>query len=266
MKRIFILVMLFTGLTCVAQMPAPMNKPATEDPLKIKFKDKEKRKVVTLEFNYDLQNPGGDMAKRFGTNSAVGFGTSVKTKRNFTLGGEFGFMFGSDVKENTILDKLLNGSGNIIGITGQYARVTISERGYFFLGKAGKVIPVFKYNKNSGFMLSAGVGFIQHKIRIAAPDNDLPSLNKDYKKGYDRLTNGLLVNGFAGFYYLDKKHFVNFYIGYNYMQGFTQSRRDWNYDTMSQDNTKRKDVLQGFRIGWIIPIYPSAKTDEFIFY
>lgn len=265
MRAFYLLLGLLLGITVLAQQPTPMKKPS-DDPLKIKFRGTEKRKVVNLSFNYDFQSPSMDMAKRFGNNSALGIGCFVKTKSNLIWGGELSFMFGPNVKENTILDSLTNSSGNVIGINGGYSRLGLSERGYFLMSKVGKVIPVLKQNKNSGFIVSGGVGFMQHKLKITAPDGDVPALSKAYKKGYDRLTNGLVLNGFVGIYYLDRKHFINFYAGYNYLYGFTQSRRDWNFDTMTQDKQKRNDVLSGFRFGWIIPIYPSSKTDEYIFY
>lgn len=265
MRGFYLLLLILATGVVYAQLPAPMKKPA-DDPLKLKFKGSEKRRVVNLCFNYDFQSPAQDMAKRFGNSSAIGIGCLVKTKSNFIWGGEFSFMFGSNVKEYTILDSVLNSTGNLIGVGGTYTDFSISQRGYFLMGRVGKVIPVLKNNKNSGFIISGGVGFMQHKIKITASETDIPYLNKDYKKGYDRLSNGLLLNGFAGVYYLDRKHFINFYAGYNYMHAFTQNRRDWNFDTMAQDKQKRNDVLSGFRIGWIIPLYPSSKTDEYIFY
>lgn len=257
----FSLVAVFTQ---AQQTPAPAAPKPVED--KAKFRPDEIRRVVNLQVTYDYQIPSADMAKRFGNNSAIGFGSFFKDKKNFFYGIEGAFMFGGDVKETGILDSLRNSDYRIIGINGAYSNITISQRGYFLLAKGGKVFPVFKRNRNSGIMVSGGVGFMQHKIRIAVPDNNVPLLDKEERKGYDRLTNGLTLNQFVGFYYLDREKFINFYVGYNLMQGFTQSRRDWNYDTRTQDTQKRMDMLGGVRFGWIIPIYPSSKTDEYIFY
>jgi hypothetical protein len=92
-------------------------------------------------------------------------------------------MFGGDVKETGILDSLRNSDYRIIGINGAYSNITISQRGYFLLAKGGKVFPVFKRNRNSGIMVSGGVGFMQHKIRIAVPDNNVPLLDKEAAQG-----------------------------------------------------------------------------------
>jgi hypothetical protein len=261
----------FTLGLCLALLQASAQQNPLPAPIKgadenARFRADEIRRVVNLQFTYDYQVPSRDMADRFGSNSAIGFGSFFKDKKNFFYGIEGAFMFGSNVKENGILDSLRNSDFRIIGINGGYSNITLSQRGYFFLAKGGKIIPLFKRNRNSGIMISGGVGFMQHKIRIAVPDNNVPLLDKEYRKGYDRLTNGLVLNEFIGFYYLDRKKFINFYVGYNLMQGFTQSRRDWNYDTRTQDTQKRIDQLGGIRFGWIIPIYPAAKTDEYIFY
>lgn len=265
LKRVFTLILFSVAFEAVAQQaplpPAPKGKDDNA-----RFRPDEIRRVVNLQVTYDYQIPSRDMAQRFGNNSAIGFGSFFKDKKNFFYGIEGAFMFGSNVKENGILDSLRNSDFRVIGINGGYSNITLSQRGYFFLAKGGKVFPIFKRNRNSGIMVSGGVGFLQHKIRIAVPDNNVPLLDKEYRKGYDRLTNGLVLNEFIGFYYLDRKKFINFYVGYNLMQGFTQSRRDWNYDTRTQDTQKRIDQLGGIRFGWIIPIYPAAKTDEYIFY
>ncbi len=204
--------------------------------------------------SYSFQIPGGDMAKRFGNNSNIGVHFTFKTKNNWILSAEGNFLFGDKVKE-PILDSLKSSNGEIINEFGEYARVVLSERGLFFAGSIGKLIPVWGPNKNSGIMITAGAGFLQHKIRIETEGNNVPALFGDYSKGYDRLSNGFALKQFVGYLYLGKRKLYNFFIGIEFWQAFTKNRRDYNFDMMKKDDTLKKDFLYSFKFGWILPIY-----------
>ena len=114
-------------------------------------------------------------------------------------------------------------------------------------------------------LVNVGVGLIQHKIRIEVIGNNIPQLSKEYKKGYDRLSNGLLLTQSVGYLYLSTNRLLNFYIGVECMEGFTQSRRSFDYDLMKQDTKKRLDVLYGGKIAWILPLYKKA-PQSFYYY
>ncbi|MEO1715307.1 MAG: hypothetical protein AAFU60_18420, partial [Bacteroidota bacterium] len=58
---------------------------------------------------------------------------------------------------------------------------------------------------------------------------------------------------------------VNFYAGFEIMEGFTVNRRSFNFDTQMADTTPRLDILYGFRLGWTLPFYVGENTEE-IFY
>jgi hypothetical protein len=110
------------------------------------------------------------------------------------------------------------------------------------------------------------MGLFQHKIRIQDdPQVVVSSLAGDYKKGYDRLTNGLAITEFIGYQHFAKNRLINFYAGIELTQGFTQNRRDYNFDTFERDDAKRFDGLVGFKLGWVLPFYLSDNPDE-IFY
>lgn len=211
-----------------------------------------------LQFDYGVQVPANDMAKRFGTNSAFGFGYYYKSKTNWIIGGEFQFITGSKVKENNILDSLVTSSGHAIDLEGNLVQMEFSERGYSTFAKVGKIFPTNE-NENSGFIFTAGVGFLQHKIRMRVPDN-IPQLGDDYVKGYDRLTNGLALKQFFGYQFLDPRLRFNYYIGIEAVQGFTKNRRSYNYDTRMRDDSERFDTFYGLRFGMLFPIY--RKTQE----
>ncbi len=207
---------------------------------------------------YSFQLPGGDMADRFGWNSMIEGSYSYKLKSSWMLSLNGGFIFGNQLKETGILKNLLNENGSILGDDGQFADVRMFERGYVISAAAGKILTWKKPNPNSGLLLSAGPVFIQHKIRIETIGNTIPQLDKEYKKGYDRLTNGVGLHEIIGYYYFGNKYLVNFYFGFEFIQAITKNRRDYNFDTMSRDDKTRLDLLFGIRAGWMLPVYKKA--------
>lgn len=218
-----------------------------------------------LSFSYALQAPAGDMADRFGPNNNLGVSFYFKLSHNYLLGVEGNYLFGGSIREDTILNYLYTQSGGLIGTDGFYETVFLFERGTAFWGKFGKIIPVFHSNPNSGLTLLAGAGFLQHRIKLSSPNETLPYVLNEYAKGYDRLTNGFALSQYVGFTHLDKRKLVNFTIGLEAMEGFTQSRRDWNFDQMKKDSAKRLDVLIGLKIGWILPFYGSGEERVYTF-
>jgi len=215
---------------------------------------------------YTLQAPGGDLKTRFGLNSNIGGSFLYKHKSNVFFEINSNFIFGDALEEEsrTILDGVTDSEGHIINEHGEFAKVVLSERGFFVGGRLGYIFPVLKGNPNSGIMFSAGGGLLQHKIRIDNDGNNAPQILDDYKKGYDKLTNGFALTEFVGFVYFGKKHLVNFYFGVEFYQAFTQSRRSYDFNLMAPDTQKRKDLLSGIKVGWIIPIY-KRMPDPFYF-
>ncbi|MBP6334271.1 MAG: hypothetical protein KA444_02275 [Bacteroidia bacterium] len=201
------------------------------------------------------QFPGGDLSDRFGNNMNVGGFFQWKTKSNLIFGIEGQFIFGNTVKEDDILNSLATDQGGIIASDGSFADVILYERGYKFDFKVGKIFPVIGPNKNSGLLATVSSGILQHKIRIENQSSAVPSIEDDYKKGYDRLSNGLSVSAFLGYVNYSNHRMVNFYAGFELTKGFTQNRRSFNYDTREHDARKRNDLLLGIRVGWMIPIY-----------
>ncbi len=208
---------------------------------------------------YIYQFPGGDLADRFGNNSNVGAGFNFKLSGNWLVGAEGGFIFGGQVKQDSLFKDLLHPDNLLFGLEGLPANVTLSERGFEFQARGGKILPLFGPNPNSGILVSAGIGFIQHKIRIQVNKefeaNTLPQLDKQYRKGYDRLSNGLNTTQFLGYVFLGNNKMINFYFGFEFTQGWTKNRRSFNFDTREQDTRQRQDFFYGLKAGWIIPIY-----------
>jgi hypothetical protein len=225
----------------------------------------EKSAMPFFSFSYAVQYPQADLAERFGWNSNFGAGFMYKTQSGWLWGIDAQYLFGNHLKEDSIIDGLRTRNGEIINQYGEYANILMSQRGYYMAGRFGKLININKKNPNSGIVIIGDVGFLEHKIRIENQGNTTPQLSGDYVKGYDRLTNGLALKGFAGYMHFGKSQFANFYVGVEYYHCQTQNRRSWNFDTMSQDLRKRKDNLAGIRIGWIIPIYRNVEDSYFTY-
>jgi hypothetical protein len=216
---------------------------------------------------YSFQVPGGDLADRFGTSSTIGGGFRYKTASNWLFDGEFSFIFGGEVKnEDELMSNLRTETGEIIDMSGNFGFVTTYERGYHINFKFGKVIPVLSPNPNSGIVLMGGVGYLQHKIRIQVENNNIPQLDGDYKKGYDRLAGGPSLTEFVGYLYLSDNRLLNFYGGLEFVQGWTKPLRDVNFDTMEPDPIQnRLDLFTGIKLGWIIPIF-QRQPEKFYYY
>ena len=218
--------------------------------------------AILINASYHYNQPLADLKNRFGDNMAVSLEGYYKTTKNYFLGVSGSFLFGSTIKEE-IMENLKTSSGQIISEDGFYADVVLMQRGFTANLHIGKLIPVLSPNPNSGFLFMTGLSFLQHKIRIENQYDDVPYLSEDYKKGYDRLSNGIGYNAFVGYVFLDNRKLINFFGGFEFTHAFTKNRRSYNYDTMTKDNSLRNDIFYGLKIGWILPFYDRVPNDYY---
>ena len=215
---------------------------------------------------YAYQIPGHDLADRFGHNSMIGGGFHYKFKSNLIAGIEGGFMFSENVKnQDQYLKMIATADGFVISEGGTYAGVFFHQRGFNIQARFGGIIPAFGPNPNSGILLLGGAGMLQHKIRIEVEEHSAPQLRDNYRKGYDRLTNGPSTSQFIGFVHFHNSRTINFMVGLEFTQAWTQSRRPWDFDRMQADNKKRFDSLWGIRLGWVLPLYKRAPQEYYYF-
>lgn len=215
---------------------------------------------------YSYQFPGGDMQERYGSNSTIGPGFQVKTKSNWIIGAEADFIFGNNVKYGfSIFDDIMTSEGNIINADGVPAVVALFERGWIFSGKFGKLFSVLSPNPNSGILLYGTLGYMQHKIRIEVENENAPQLKDDYKRGYDRLCGGFTVSEGLGYMFLGNSRIWNLYLGVEFYQAWTSSKRNYIFDLHGPDKEKRFDMLIGPKALWIIPIHKRA-PQEYYYY
>lgn len=224
------------------------------------------RNSVLFCFNYGRQVPVGVLSKRFGGSNTVGFTTAYKFGNNYQIQSGINAIFSGKVKENGIFDTMVGSTGYLVDVNGNLAEIKMYERGIIWHLDVGKVIPINKFETNSGILLTAGAGFMQHYIKYTFQRTVLPQLEGEYAKGYDRLTNGLMLRGFAGYQRIDPKAMLNFVAGIEILNGFTKNRRSFNFDTRTADNTSRNDLMLGLKVGVMISISGrktgTSKGDE----
>ncbi|MCS6916728.1 MAG: hypothetical protein NZM08_03495, partial [Chitinophagales bacterium] len=212
-----------------------------------------------LQVHYARHWPFADLADRFGSNNAIGGAVKRKTSRNWLWSLEGSYLFSGNIKEDTIVDGLLTSEGFFIGLNGLASSVLLFERGFTFHLNGGKLFALSSSRPNSGLQVMAGVGILQHKIKIEDPDQNVPYVTGEYAKGYDRLTNGWALRQYIGYLNLDERRRLNFEIGIEALQGFTRNRRPWNFDQMKKDDRRRLDVLLGLRLTWMLPFYGRSE-------
>ena len=221
--------------------------------------------AVMIGASYTYQFAEGDMKDRYGNNSLVGGFVAYKTKKNFIIGIEGNFLFGGKVKELQLFQLISIDGLNLITPDGTIKTPQVTERGFVVKAYAGKIIPFAKPNKNSGILVTMGLGFIQHRIRIEFGSQEIPYLTKEYQKGYDRLTNGVILVPFLGYQYMSNNRRINFYAGFEASVGFTKGQRKWNFDTNTPGDGKRLDVFLGLKAAWVLPIYFKS-TEKYFYY
>ncbi len=219
--------------------------------------------LIAMNFQFGAGVPAGDLSDRFGTTLSIGTGMDLITeKNNFIFGWKGDFHFGNTVKDNILGGLAPEGFifGNGLSPATELRR---AQRGFYLGGHIGKIFPLSSQNTRSGLRITLGAGLLQHKIRLQQdPSNFVNQIAGDYAKGYDRLSNGLALRQFVGYQLLGNDKLVNFTIGLEFIQGFTQNRRSFNIDEMRADTDKRLDLLIGVKVGWTLPFYIGESTGE----
>ncbi len=247
-KYFFAFISIFFCLTAEAKLP-------TDTTASIK-------KMVGFVGCGDL--PLADFAKRFGPYTKVGASFHKKTATNWLIGAKFTYMLGTQIKEPRFLNNLATQAGGTITAGGALNILRLYQQGYYIGLEFGKIIPKWQANTNSGPIVLANMGFVQHKIKVYDRDNQFPQLKGDYSKGYDRLTNGVYAEAVLGYAYFGTKRNINGMLGLTVNVGSTQGRREWWFDTQTSGLDKRIDASTGLVFIWWIPF--QQKKVEDIYY
>ena len=241
------------------------NAQKTEE-VKKRKKTFEPNNTVIIAPIYTAQFPFGNMGGRFGFNSLFGMHIAYKTKKNWIVGGEGSFLFGTTVRENYVLDNISLPSGQLIGQTNALIRPKLQEMGASLKFTFGKVVPLSEKYPDAGLLFLTGFGFLSHKIAINVKSSTLPQLDKTYRKGYDRMANGPVISQFIGGIFMARRKYVSAYAGLQFDVAFTQGRRPYDFYAMKPMNDKRIDMFLGIRVGWVIPVFTQTSEKEYYYY
>ncbi len=206
-----------------------------------------------IQFNYTFQVPINELAIDFGTNSALGL-SFLNNKNDFLFGLDANFIFGNNVKNDSLLQTISTEEGWLINASGELDTILLYERGWnshILFGKS------FRFDENylTGIYIYGGIGYLQYKIRLESNKTDLPQIDEDYIKGYDKFTNGISTKLCVDYMYFSKRNFVKYNIGVEFINAFTKNRRSYDFAAMEEyDNNLKIDQLVGLKFGIIIPI------------
>ncbi|NND34989.1 MAG: hypothetical protein HKN76_20555 [Saprospiraceae bacterium] len=206
---------------------------------------------LLLSAHYGWGTPGKDLANRFGTHFMLGGSVAFLSKRDLYFSLDYSLVFGNKVKED-VLSNLRTVEGGIIGRDMQFASIFLRERAHLWSANGGYFFRLAQ--RHSGFLLSGGLGYLQHKIRIVDDFDSVVQVSGPYRKGYDRLSGGLSLIQSLTYLYLSKDKLINFYINLQLVEAFTKDLRGVNYN-QSPLISDRTDLLASIKVGWVMPIY-----------
>lgn len=221
--------------------------------------------AVLAKMGFSYHFTGGDLNDRFGAFPGITGGLAyIFPSGKWSLTAQYTYRYGSNVKED-VLANLRNERGIVVGIDGFPADLFLRQRAYS--GMIG-LNRLYRLNPNQNLfwlVVGGGVGYMQHWIRLQDDRNTAAQINGLYEYGYDRMTRGLSLHQYVGIQYLSSNKRVNFFAGIELVQGFTAGVRKWDFDRRSEPESNRIDLLNGIRVGWILPFYLNVNT-EVIFY
>ena len=220
--------------------------------------------TVVSAINYKFNLTSGDLSDLWGFNHEVGISVDNKFQNNLTLGFNAGFIFGNQLKDTTIFEDVVNSFGTVTALSGAPGQILYLMRGMTANINAGYVFNKLGNNPNSGLWIQGGAGLLMHKIRIESLYDDVPQLEGDYRKGYDRLHMGFACREFIGYLFQADQRFLNFYAGFEFIQGFTYNQRNYNFDLGGPDPGLNYDFLWGAKVGWLIPIYKRSAKEYYV--
>lgn len=254
-----------TALVCVCSLSFLWGQQEEKQPIK-KIKKFEPNNAVLIVPYYTAQFPFGKVADRFGFNSLFGAHLSYKTKTNWLVGAEGAFLYGTKVKEGYVLNNISTSAGLFVTQYNDLTSVKLEEHGGVAKFTFGKIVPFVSKYPDAGFLWMMGIGFLQHKIAINVKAKELPQLASDYKKGYDRLSNGPVISEFVGATFMARRKYLSAYLGLQFDLALTQNRRPFDFYEMKKLTGNNVDMFLGIKVGYIIPVFLQTSEKEYFYY
>jgi len=222
---------------------------------------KPRRAAFVLGVAGGIDLPGADLAERFGPSFRIGPSVHYQSPNGWIIGLKADFIFGSRIREDSLLINVRREGATFFDDAGQLTGAGINQRGYTIGVYGGKAVPFSAASRHSA-LLTLGGGFIQHKINFYNQQESIAQLRAPYDAGYDRLTNGLYTEAFAGYAYTPGSGYFSAVLGFNFLAGFTAGRRDYLFDVQRSDaGVQRLDLLYGLRAAFLVPLRRRASED-----
>ncbi len=226
----------------------------------------EPNSAVMIVPNYTAQFPFGHVAQRFGFDNLFCLELLYKTKKNWLFGGNGGFIYGSNSKQNYVYKNIATSTGQFVTQYNDLTSIRPEEHGFNVQFTFGKIFPFIEKYPDAGLLIMTGVGMVQDKIGLNVKAAELPQLSSQYRKGYDRLCNGPVISQFIGGNYMLRRKFISGYAGLQIDLSYTQNERPYDFYSMGKLNDKGVDVFIGIKVGWVIPVFLQTSEKEFFYY
>jgi hypothetical protein len=247
------------------------NPPATNpQPENQEYKKAKKKfdpsSAVLIAFDYTAQFPFGHVAQRFGFDNLFCAELLYKTQKNWLVGGNGGFIYGSNSKQNYVFSSIATNAGQFITQYNDLTDIRPEEHGFNVQFTFGKIVPLVEKFPDAGLLFMGGVGMISDRIAVSVKATELPQLSPEYRKGYDRMCMGPVASLFLGGTYMGRKKFLSGYLGFQADFSYTIDQRPYDFYSMGKLNDKGPDLFLGIKAGWIIPIFLQTSEKEFFYY
>jgi hypothetical protein len=216
--------------------------------------------------NYNAQFPFGHVAQRFGFDNLVSLEILYKTNKNWLVGVNGGFIYGSNSKQNYVFSNIATSTGQFITQYNDLTAIRPQEQGFNIQFTFGKIIPLTEKLPDAGIMFLTGLGAVADKIAVSVKAAELPQLSPQYRKGYDRMNVGPVLSQFVGYNYMARSRFFAGYIGLQADLSYTENVRPYDFYTMGKLNDKGVDLFLGLKVGFIIAKYMQASEKEYFYY
>lgn len=205
------------------------------------------------------------MADNYGFNSQIGLDFSWKFANQFYASIGAQALVSDDIRDTVLMQNILTG-GLLVTNNGLLSDIRLVQAGFVIPISVGRLftLPIFP-NPNTGFFVEVGGQYMQHWINITPTDEEVAPISGEYAKGYDRLTGGFGIREAFGFRYIGNSGYVNFSVGLEFSQNFTNGLRTIQYDTGLPGKQGRRDYFSGFYVSWIFPLLERAPSKVYYY-
>ena len=267
----YLLLAMLVCIVCIGHAQQDKNPPATNpQPDNAEYKKPKKKfdpsSAVLIAFDYTAQFPFGHVAQRFGFDNLFCAQLLYKTNKNWLVGGNGGFIYGTNSKQNYVFSGIANSTGQFITQYNDLTQIRPEEHGFNVQFTFGKIVPLVEKFPDAGLLFMGGFGVVSDKIAVSIKAMELPQLSPEYRKGYDRMCAGPVASVFLGGTYMGRKKFLSGYAGFEADLSYTINQRPYDFYSMGKLKDQGVDLFLGVKVGWIIPIFLQTSEKEFFYY